>query len=105
MALTQNPVHVVPAKRGLTGQTNVAAGPTATQIVTANTEKGVAIGIKAKSGNAASIYYGFSNGVTTSNGMELQPGEGKALDFDHAETEIWIIGTAGEGVCWEVLFQ
>jgi hypothetical protein len=58
--------------------------------------------IKSMSTNAAAIYIGEDNTVSATTGWELVPGESYGIDILNLG-KIWIIGTAGEKICWSTL--
>lgn len=70
-----------------TGQ--VSVGASATQIIAANTRQGVVI---TNPSSSVTVFIGFSNAVTTSNGQELLPGNSITLPVVSA---VWAIVATG----------
>lgn len=85
---------------GGTGQTNIAV--TGTAVVLGSSTITRAILLRAKSGNAGSVYFGFSSGVTTSTGSELVNLDAVVLSIDNLN-KIYFNGTAGDGVTYAYL--
>lgn len=82
------------------GQTNVAAGPVATPLVGIATQADQ-VTITAKVGNADDIFIGPA-GVTIVTGLGLTPAE--SVSFNTVDlNDLYIIGTAGEGVTFAYL--
>ncbi len=58
----------------------------------------VGVIVQALSTNAASIYIGGAT-VSSSNGMELQPGQATSVAVSNTNT-LYITGTNGDKACW-----
>lgn len=75
----------------------VAVGTAAVQLTQENLENGVTI--KSMAANTGKIYIGRSNGVLTTTGYELSPGQSITVSVVDAST-LWAISdTAAQNVC------
>ena len=90
-------VTLVPSSNGQTDQLDVSL--TAQQVAPGALSGRVAIRLKNLSSSARSLFYGFSLGLTVSNGDELAAGEAVELDCDEFMT-VYVIttSTGGTGV-------
>jgi hypothetical protein len=89
------------------GSTNI--GTAGTQVQISNTQDDVkSIAVKARKGNTGKTYFGLSD-VSSSNGWELEPGEGKAVSFGAGSVKFaifWVDAAAdGDDVDWSVVLN
>ncbi len=80
---------------GATGQQSVTGSAVALASAAAKQ-----VCINALSGNAISIFIGFSSGATTSTGFELKAGAGVCLPLSNTNLLFVVAATTGAGVSW-----
>lgn len=92
-SLINNPLPSTP----ITGQLTIAVTNTAVRLPNITISVGVIL--QALKGNGTNAFVTGPNGVSTSTGFQLQPGQATSTAVNNLNS-IWINGTAGDGICW-----